>query len=348
MSAAKVELGRHLFYDERLSHNGTMACASCHEQARAFTDGEATNDGRDRPPAAAQLDEPDERRVSVDLHVGQPEAGRPRGAGAGADVRRLPARARGPADTEAILRRFADDARIRTCSPRRSPTTRTPSPSSASRRRSRRSSARWSRATARTTATPTAGTRRRCRPAARRGMHLFFSERRVLPLPRRAQLLDVVSQRDQRGRAARLPEQRPLQPRRRPAPTPTGNGGLYEFTGDPRDQGKFRVPTLRNVALTAPYMHDGSIATLAEVVDHYAAGGREIEDGPNAGDGRENPNKSPLVRPMTSARRTGRPGRVPREPDRRGLRDRPAVRGAVIDSSASAGPRGGLTSYLHM
>jgi cytochrome c peroxidase len=36
---AKVELGRHLFYDKRLSANQTMACATCHEQARAFTDG---------------------------------------------------------------------------------------------------------------------------------------------------------------------------------------------------------------------------------------------------------------------------------------------------------------------
>ncbi len=52
---------------------------------------------------------------------------------------------------------------------------------------------------------------------------------------------------------------------------PPGNGGLFEFTGEPRDQGKFRVPTLRNIGLTAPYMHD---ATLAEVIDHYNAGGR--------------------------------------------------------------------------
>ena len=39
MSPAKVELGRRLFYDKRLSDNGTLACASCHEQALAFTDG---------------------------------------------------------------------------------------------------------------------------------------------------------------------------------------------------------------------------------------------------------------------------------------------------------------------
>jgi cytochrome c peroxidase len=42
--------------------------------------------------------------------------------------------------------------------------------------------------------------------------------------------------------------------------------------------GKFRAPTLRNIALTAPYMHDGSIATLEEVLDHYASGGRACAD----------------------------------------------------------------------
>ncbi len=41
MSDAKVELGRYLFYDTRLSENGTQSCASCHAQERAFTDGKA-------------------------------------------------------------------------------------------------------------------------------------------------------------------------------------------------------------------------------------------------------------------------------------------------------------------
>ena len=53
--------------------------------------------------------------------------------------------------------------------------------------------------------------------------------------------------------------------------------------------------TLRNIALTAPYMHDGSIATLGEVVDHYAAGGRTIADGPFAGVGHDNPAKDKLM-----------------------------------------------------
>src|SRR5262245_45426993 len=45
MSAAKVDLGRHLFYDSRLSGNGKQSCATCHEQARAFTDGRARSVG---------------------------------------------------------------------------------------------------------------------------------------------------------------------------------------------------------------------------------------------------------------------------------------------------------------
>ena len=59
--------------------------------------------------------------------------------------------------------------------------------------------------------------------------------------------------------------------------------------------GRFKAPTLRNVAVTAPYMHDGSIASLDEVIDHYQRGGRLIEDGPYAGDGRLSPFKSEFV-----------------------------------------------------
>jgi len=59
--------------------------------------------------------------------------------------------------------------------------------------------------------------------------------------------------------------------------------------------GRFRPPSLRNVELTAPYMHDGSIATLEAVLQHYAQGGTVTASGPNAGDGSANPYKSPLV-----------------------------------------------------
>jgi cytochrome c peroxidase len=52
-----------------------------------------------------------------------------------------------------------------------------------------------------------------------------------------------------------------------------GDLGLYEITQDPGDRWKYRTPTLRNVALTAPYMHDGSLASLRDVVSFYDAGG---------------------------------------------------------------------------
>ena len=62
--------------------------------------------------------------------------------------------------------------------------------------------------------------------------------------------------------------------------------GRYRASGDENDLGAFRTPSLRNVAITAPYMHDGSLATLEEVIDFYDAGGRP------------NPNLSPLIRPL--------------------------------------------------
>jgi cytochrome c peroxidase len=50
--------------------------------------------------------------------------------------------------------------------------------------------------------------------------------------------------------------------------------GRFNVTGDPADKGSFKTPTLRNIALTAPYMHDGRFQTLEEVVEHYNSGVR--------------------------------------------------------------------------
>lgn len=74
------------------------------------------------------------------------------------------------------------------------------------------------------------------------------------------------------------------------------NNGLYlnyndpgrqRITTDTADNGKFRVPSLRNIGYTAPYMHDGSKQTLEEVVNHYASGGQN------------HPLKSNLIKPFT-------------------------------------------------
>ena len=74
------------------------------------------------------------------------------------------------------------------------------------------------------------------------------------------------------------------------------NNGLYEnyvdpgrfrLTGQESDRAKFKVPTLRNIEVTAPYMHDGSIETLEEIILHYESGGKDY------------PNKSDLIEPFT-------------------------------------------------
>ena len=73
------------------------------------------------------------------------------------------------------------------------------------------------------------------------------------------------------------------------------NNGLYEDYADPgrfrltheeADRALFKVPSLRNVAVTAPYMHDGSIASLTEVIEHYNSGGKN------------HPHKSDWVHPL--------------------------------------------------
>jgi cytochrome c peroxidase len=58
------------------------------------------------------------------------------------------------------------------------------------------------------------------------------------------------------------------------------------FTHLESDRARFKVPTLRNIAFTAPYMHDGSISNLEAVIEHYNSGGAT------------HPNKSALIRPL--------------------------------------------------
>lgn len=56
---------------------------------------------------------------------------------------------------------------------------------------------------------------------------------------------------------------------------PAPNRGLFEQTNRPRDMGAFRAPSLRNIEVTGPYMHDGSLPTLDDVIEHYNRGGVE-------------------------------------------------------------------------
>ncbi len=67
---------------------------------------------------------------------------------------------------------------------------------------------------------------------------------------------------------------------------PIGDLGLYEITQNPADRWRYRTPSLRNIALTAPYMHNGSLSTLTDVVSFYNQGGFK------------NKVQSPLIKPL--------------------------------------------------
>ena len=62
--------------------------------------------------------------------------------------------------------------------------------------------------------------------------------------------------------------------------------GRFRFTGVEEDLAKFKIPSLRNIELSAPYMHDGSIETLEEVIEHYNSGGEN------------HPNKNSFIQPL--------------------------------------------------
>jgi cytochrome c peroxidase len=295
MTVEKVALGEALFHDARLSWNESLSCATCHDADQAFADGLARpegSEGTELPRNAMGLlnaawlvpytwANPElqtlEEQALVPLFGDFPlELGLQR-------------------DTDAILARLAEDPELAAAFEAAYPEAEDPVTTDAvvqalaSYQRTLVSAgSAYDRFTYDADESAMS-------EAAQRGMALFFSERTecyhchggflftsavrsaaqpgVVPAFFNTGLYDVGGMGDY----------------------PTGNQGLYEVTGDPADRGKFRVPSLRNVAVTAPYMHDGSIATLAEVVATYSAGGRHIEDGEHAGDGRSHPNKDVLV-----------------------------------------------------
>lgn len=294
MSAAKVEIGRRLFYDRRLSGNGTQSCSSCHRQELAFTDGKATavgSTGEPHPrnsqplanvaynatltwanPALVTL----ERQMEVPLFGTNPVEMGITDANQGRVLSRIRrdrwyaarfARAfrgqRQPITLVTVIRSIAAFQR---------------SLISADSRYDR-----YLRGRAKLTASET------------RGMNLFMGERAECHHCHGSFIFN--DQATYVGAAPARPQfhNTGLYNLGGTGAFPEGNRGVFEVTGRRTDMGRFRAPSLRNVALTAPYMHDGSVATLREAIDNYAAGGRVIHDGPLAGDGRRNPYKDPLI-----------------------------------------------------
>ena len=107
---------------------------------------------------------------------------------------------------------------------------------------------------------------------------------------------------------------------------PAPNTGMHEVTMAERDMGMFKAPTLRNIALTAPYMHDGSIATLER-------GARSLRQGRAR---EELPHRPAADRLHAQRSRARRHDRVLREPDRSGVRHQPQVRKSMAQRARPA------------
>ncbi|GAD22066.1 methanobactin export MATE transporter MbnM [Acidovorax sp. MR-S7] len=294
LTSEKVELGRFLFYDRRLSGNGTQACASCHIQSKAFTDGLTTSlgsTGQFHPRNAqglanvvynATLTWANPSLVTLEKQMETPLFG--------TDPVEMGVNDGNKAD---ILARLAADGGYTDRFAKAFPGQQAPITwgnvihSIASFQRTILSGNskydQYLKGTAKLSA------------AEERGMNLFFGEK--------AECFHCHSSfnfNDQIVHAGSRIVETPfhntgLYNIGGTGAFPEPNRGVYELTQLVKDMGKFRAPSLRNVEVTGPYMHDGSITTLEEVLEFYAAGGRNITSGPHAGDGRANPNKNDFI-----------------------------------------------------
>ncbi|HEX2229400.1 MAG TPA: MbnH family di-heme enzyme [Candidatus Binatia bacterium] len=297
ITPAKVELGRHLFYDKRLSANQKMACATCHEQARAFSDGKRNPVGitgqvsKRNTMALTNVAyyptltwgnpqiESLEDQAMIPLFGEHPvEMGM-----AGKEALLLTRLQSEPVYQQLFVKAFPEQAAKNSQADLFSLSTITKAVASFQRtllsfnspydryRYGEQKSA--------------------ISPAAQRGEALFLSGRMdCYKCHGSVYFTDNV-------RHARIgaPEQAfhntGLYNEDGKGSYPAGHAGVAEITGRDDDMGKFRTPSLRNVALTAPYMHDGSITTLEEVIHtHYAKKGRAVHAGKRA-----NPLRSRLL-----------------------------------------------------
>lgn len=269
MSAAKVDLGRHLFYDARLSADGTVACASCHDQARGFTDGRATavgiggETGQRNAPGLANvaylpvLTWANPMLDRLEVHALIPMFGT------------SPLEMGAAGQEAAIFATLAADPYYATAFPQAFPdqegtiTLYTVTRALATFQRTLISvTSPFDRQTY-------GGDKTAMSAAALRGQELFFGEKlECYHCHGGFNLTDNLVTSN-----SRMPE-KAFHNTGLHDPVPAGGEGIATFTLRPEDMGRFRTPSLRNVAVTAPYMHDGSLATLSEVLDTYAKGGR--------------------------------------------------------------------------
>ena len=279
MSEAKVELGRRLFHDVRLSGSGYMKCATCHEPERGFSEA--------RPTALGTTGMRHPRHAMPLANVGY----FPTLTWADPSVRSLEQQALIPMFGEhpvemMTFARVADvfelidggDDTYRRLFAQAFPEVggridfqTIPKAIAAFERTLISRDAPWDRYRF-------GGDEHAISDAAKRGAGLFFGERlKCARCHGEPFFTDAVPVSQYHNTGLYNLDGR--------GGLPAGSQGLVDHTGRAEDMGRFRTPSLRNVEVAGPYMHDGSIATLAEVIAAYAAGGRAALDG----------NRSPLT-----------------------------------------------------
>jgi cytochrome c peroxidase len=246
-TAERIELGRWLFYDERLSRDETIACASCHLQEHAFADSNRVSVGVDGQTGT--------RNASALVNLAWGTSFFWHGGAKSLEVQAV-GPIRNPIEMDATLaavgRRLAEDADMigrfeRAYAEPPSESTITRALASFVRSLVSGDSA-YDRYLA--------GDDRAMTAAAIRGEAIFNGERGECFHCHTGFNFTNNGFRNN-GSAKDDPD-----------------AGRRELTLKDSDFGKFKVPSLRNVAVSAPYMHDGSLATLSEVLAAYAAGGR--------------------------------------------------------------------------
>lgn len=294
-SDSKIQLGRHLFYDTRISANNTISCGTCHQPAKAFADGKVTPTG-----STGEVHPRNSMGLANVVYNSVLNWANP-------NLRTLTAQALVPmfgespielnwsGHEEEILDRFRYDALYRERFIQAFPEEAEPI-----------TAINVAKAIATFVSTLISGNSAADKvtyqgklnamsDSAKRGRELFFSERLECFHCHGGFNFTQSTTHDQSVFTEIEFHNNALYNIGGTGAYPADNRGLWEFTLKPEDMGRFRAPTLRNIELTAPYMHDGSIATLEEVIDHYARGGRLISTGPLAGDGAKNPFKSEFI-----------------------------------------------------
>ena len=295
MSDIKVELGRRLFYDTRLSANNTMSCASCHIQALAFTDGKA------RAVGATGVVHPRSSMTLVNVAYASRLTWANQLLSHLEDQALTPLFGDNPVEMgmsgheEELVAMLEADEHYANLLPWAFPADEDPF--------SVVNVVRSTSAFVRTIISFDApydrylnGDEAALSKRALLGMELFFSERlECFHCHGGFNFTDSTTHAN--ANVDRIGYHNTgLYNIDDAGAYPSDNTGLYDMTGQRRDMGRFKAPTLRNIAVTAPYMHDGSVLTLDDAISHYARGGRLLGEGAYAGDGRRNPFKSEFVR----------------------------------------------------